>query len=270
MSRWFPERIALHVAAADSLAGVVAGVATGVAAGSSLRERMREGALAAFEAQLGAIQAPRRSRVACVFAGDLVRYCIVPWNPGALAAVRREVFARHCFQEIHGDAAAAWSVRVDEPPYGHAALACAVETALIDGVAARLKDRGFVLERVQPSLMHAAHAARRALRTGSFWLVAQEPRTTTLWLVVERQPLLVKVLAAREHDLGLVLAREWLALGLEPARCPVIVISPDFVHAPRLAGWNVRVLGGSSAKAATDAASAIRSTEPAGHALGSA
>jgi hypothetical protein len=280
VSRWFPERTVLHVAAADSLAGLAAGAALSAgapaAAGANLRERVREGALAAFEAQLDALEAPRRGRVACVIGGDLVRYCIVPWNPAAFGAARREAFARHCFHEIHGDAASAWSVRVDEPSYGQAALACAIETAVIDGVAARLNERALVLESVQPSLMHAARAApragasaaRAAVRSGRFWLVVQEPRSSTLWLVAQGQPLVVKVLAAREHDLGLVLAREWLALGLEPARCPVIVASADLGQAARLTGWKVRVLGGAAAKSGADASRAISLSEPAAQALG--
>jgi hypothetical protein len=307
VSRWFPERTVLHLAAADALAGVTAGALGGApglpsfgaptsspagavaGAGTGLRERVREGALAAFEARLDALQAPRRGRVTCVIAGDLARYCIVPWNPQAFGAVRREAFARHCFHEIHGDAASAWSVRADEPAYGQAALACAIETVLIDGVAARLKERGWLLDSVQPSLMHAARgaagraaralpgasrdgasAARAAMRSGSFWLVVQEPRTTTLWLVVQHQPMVVRVLAAREHDLGLVLAREWLALGLEPAHCPVIVAAADLTLAPRLAPWKLRVLGGVAARAGADSARALRIDEPAAHGLGTA
>ena len=238
MSRWFPDRITLHLAATDSLAAV--------GGGEPLRQRTHELALASLERRLDELQPARHTRVACVFAGDLVRYCLVPWNPSATGARRRHSFAAHCFKEVYGDAAAGWRVSLDKPRYGEPALACAIDASLLDRVAALSAKRGLVPQSMQPSLMHATRAASRAVQLATVWCVVQEPRTTTLLLVARRRPMLVKVLAAREHDLGVVLAREWLALGFEAARCPVVLVSPDLSSLHELNGWHVRVLGGAN------------------------
>ena len=243
MSRWLPERLTLHVAAADSLAALDVG--------ERLRQRALELAVAGFEAQLDALKPARHARVSCVFAGELVRYAIVPWNPGARGQARRQAFAQHCFKETYGDVASTWAVSQDAPRYGQATLACAVDSGLLDRLAAMLRGRGLVPSQLQPSLMQAVNAARRATRAATFWVVVQEPRAMTLLLIVDRQPVLVKVLTCREHDLGVVLAREWLALGLETARCPVVLASPDMPVPHQLAGWTLRVLGGQGSKAAT-------------------
>jgi hypothetical protein len=238
VSRWFPEHFTLHVTAADSLAAVEGG--------ESLRLRTLDLAASTFEHQLNALKPARHAQVSCVFAGDLVRYCVVPWNPGTFRAASRQSFAQHCFKEIYGDAAANWTVRLDEPRYDRPTLACAIDTTLLGRLATLAASRGLVLESLQPSLMQAARAARGTVQSQTFWLVVQEPRVMTLLLVVEQRPHLVKVLAAREHNLGIVLAREWLALGLESARCPIVHVSPQMPAAPLIEGWKVRVLGGQS------------------------
>ncbi len=243
MSRWFPERITLHLTAGHASAAVEAG--------ESLRQRTLDMALATFEQQLDDLCPSRHARVSCVFAGELVRYCIVPWNPGARGTARRQAFARHCFSETYGDVASAWTVSLDAPRFGLGSLACAIDAGLLDRLAALARSRGLRLAQLQPSLMQAANSARRATRAATFWVVVQEPRAMTLLLIVDRRPVLAKVLAAREQDLGILLAREWLALGLETARCPVVLASPDLPVPHRMAGWKLRVLGGQGSKAAT-------------------
>jgi hypothetical protein len=238
VSLWFPERITLHVSADCSLAAVPAG--------ETLRQHGIELAASRFERNLDDASLPRRSRVTCVLAGELVRYCIVPWNPSAMSTNARRAFAAHCFREVYGASSSGWTVRLDEPRYGEPTLACAIDSALLDRLAALLHSRRLVLESITPSLVQASRAARSELTGSTFWCVVQESRAMTLLLVEQQRPLLVKVLSAREHDLGRVLAREWLALGLEAARCASVVVSPELGAAQALRGWKVRVLGAQS------------------------
>jgi hypothetical protein len=250
VSRWFPERVTLHVSANLSMAAVPAG--------ETLRQHGIGLAVATFERNLEEARLPRRSRVSCVLGGELVRYCIVPWNPSAMSANARRAFAAHCFKEVYGDSVSGWTVQLDEPRFGEPVLACAVDSALVDRLAALLHGRRLMLQSIQPSLAHACRAARSDLAHATFWCVVQEPRAMTLLLVSQHRPVLVKVLAARPHDLGHVLAREWLALGLDAARCPTVVVAPEISSTHALQGWRVTALGTDAAyHARPDEASAL-------------
>ena len=203
MSRWFPETVWLTVGGKAAAA---------------------EASLSGLEQELDRRGLRAGTRVACVLAGGLVRYRVVPWNAEFAASTARAAFARHCFEETYGEAAQAWTIVLSQPRHGAAALACAVDTAAlarIDGIA---KARRLRIASVQPSLMHAFNRHRRRIgRTDAFWFVLAEPDSTTaLWMAagVARH---VKVVAAPLPDLDRMLEREWLSLGMDAPLCPVFV-----------------------------------------------
>jgi hypothetical protein len=194
-------------------------------------------ALAALDARLEALAPARRTRLTVVVGGALVRYRIVPWNPAAGSSARRTLFAQHCFHDAYGEPARAWSVRADAPRHGRPVLACAIETALLDGAVALAQRRGLVLDRIQPSLMPAFNAARRTAPAQTFWLALAEGGVLTVLLVVEGSPALVKVQGGGADDVQRLLAREWFATGREAASCPLYLVDETGDPAAATGRW---------------------------------
>jgi hypothetical protein len=242
VSRWFPERISLRLDDAGPGLGV-----------DALRRPMVEQLLSAFKAVLDERGLAPRTRLSCVVADRITRYRIVPWNEQARRAEERKLFAEHCFQETYGEVARAWTVRVGESRYGQATLACALESALLDGVAAAASERGLVLAGLQPSLVDEFNRLRRHIDGRTFWFVASERGHLTILLHLEGQPVLVKGLAATHDDLGAVLEREWFARGVALPRCPVYLVGDD-ANALLADDWELRRPGGPNQRLGTMAA----------------
>lgn len=181
----------------------------------------------AFEHELDARALKPGTRVTCVVAGDGVRYRIVPWSDELAGTAQRQVLAEHCFNEAYGDAARAWSVRLHTRRHGAAALACALDTLLLDRLAALVRARRLELVSVQPSLMHAWNRRSWRIAAGPFWFVCIEANATTLLLMSPTEPLHVKLLPASGIGLGPTLDREWFALGRDGPRCQVHVVRSD-------------------------------------------
>ena len=238
MSRWFRERVLLRldVPAAPGDA--------------PLADRARQGALqralGALQAQLEVRALPRRARVTCIVSGELVRYRVLPWNPSARTAVQRQRFAQHCFEDAYGECARGWTVRADAPRYESPTLACAVDTSLLDGVAATVARHGLVLRSVQPSLMNAYRRAAPDRSHARFAVAEVTPSLLTLLLMDGSVPLSVKQVPAPRVDLKRTIEREWLSLGLDAGECPVFVdVGPDASDCAEHcgAGWVTLQLG---------------------------
>ncbi|MBC7957413.1 MAG: hypothetical protein H7Y33_16285 [Cytophagales bacterium] len=200
MSRWFPERPVLWV-----------------------RPQKAEPILATFERELDQRDLPRGTRLTCVVAGEGVRYRVVPWNEEFTSPAQRQVFSTHCFAEAYGDVARRWTVRQDSMRHGVATLACALDTALLDSLAALGQARELKLVSVQPALTHAFNQVRGGLVANMYWYVLIDGPWVTLLLMSAGEPLLVKSLASMGDDLARLLDREWFLLGHEAERCPVYV-----------------------------------------------
>lgn len=184
--------------------------------------------LAAVEHELDRRAPCRGSRVSCVVAGDALRYAVVPWSDELTSAAQRQVLAEHCFIETYGDAARHWTVRQHTARHGAAALACALDTALLERLAAALQARGLKLASVQPALMHAFNQVRVEATTEPGWFVCIESVWTTALLNSAAGPLLVKQRPTAGLDLPRWLGREAFAFGLDAPPAPV--------HAVRAAG----------------------------------
>ncbi|MES2099749.1 MAG: hypothetical protein V4569_08025 [Pseudomonadota bacterium] len=217
MSRWFPERVVLRVGDRPP-----AGVGTATPAAPRL-----ESMLAAFERELDARALKPGTRLTCVVAGDGVRYRIVPWSDELAGQAQRQALVEQCFHEAYGDAARAWTVRLHTRRHGAAALACALDTLLLDRLAALARTRRLELVSVQPSLMHAWNQVPRRTAPGLFWFVCIEAHATTLLLMSPTEPLHVKLLPASGIELARTLDREWFALGQEGPHCPLHVVRSE-------------------------------------------
>jgi hypothetical protein len=172
--------------------------------------------LSAFERQLDSQRLAPRTRLQGIVGGELARYAVVPWNDGLHGAQRRQQFAAHCLTETYGEPARDWTVRVDEPRYGQPALACALDSSLLDGLMALVTARRLVLASLQPALMDAFNAARSRVDGRSCWFALIEPASITLLLIQDAAPTLVRRIASEGVDLARAVARESFALGLHP------------------------------------------------------
>jgi len=219
VSRWFPEHTVLW-----------------------LWPHKTDVALAAFERELDQRALRRGTRLSCVVAGEGVRYRVVPWNDELASPLQRQVLAMNCFTEAYGDAARGWTLRQQPARHGAATLACALDAALLDRLAALAQARQLKLVSVQPALMHAYNLGRERIDAGLHWFVCIDGPWITLLLMSQGQPLLVKSLSSSNADLGRVLDREWFVLGVETPRCPVYVtrraLAAGAEHKPFGTGWH--------------------------------
>lgn len=178
----------------------------------------------AIERQLDALALPPRARLSCTLAGDGIRYCVVPWRDDLSAPLQRQRLAEQCFVDAYGEVARGWTVRQHATRWGAAALACAIDSVLLDRLDAAAQARRLRLVSVQPSLMAAYNEARHGIAPGPHWFVETDAHWTTLLLMDGAEALQVKRLRASAADLTALLAREWFALGMLPPLCPVVVM----------------------------------------------
>lgn len=229
MSRWWPDRATLWLAPANG------GDALACAAQALDRLALRP-----------------HTRLTCVLGGPLVRHRIVPWSDALASPAQRQVLATSCFLDAYGDMARAWTVREHgagpAQRYGAATLACAIDTAVLDGLTTLARERRLRLASVQPSLVHAHNRVRRQLAGDMFWFVWEEGPLTTFVLWSRGEPLHLKALPSSPALLASALDREWFLAAAEGERCAVYLartrggaggIAQDITA---LAGWQVVAL----------------------------
>jgi hypothetical protein len=163
-----------------------------------------------------------------IVAGDLVRLRVVPWNPEFVAPQARAAYVRYCFEEIFGTRVQSWTCRVSSEAYGAAALACAMDTELIEGLETQAQRLKLRLVSVQPSLMRAYQSVRNRLSAAVFWFALVEPdaRVTLLLMrggSVDRVRVLNRTAGVEQalEQLPQSLDREWMTAGQEAQPCPV-------------------------------------------------
>ncbi|HSV70549.1 MAG TPA: hypothetical protein VLI72_10575 [Methylibium sp.] len=217
MSRWWPERLVLTLGDES---------ASGGGASALLDEADR---------MLDRLQPRRGTRWLCVLAGEGVRYRLVPWADALTSLSQRRRLAEHCFHEAYGEVARGWTVSVGPARYGAAALACAIDTALLAGLEARATARSLVLDGVRPLLTHALDGVRRRIARPLHWFVVMRGRRVTLLLRSPTEALAVRQLPWGGSGLAELLDREWFALGMTAPRCPVFVVGGPVVAE----GWEV-------------------------------
>lgn len=199
----------------------------------------------AIERQLDAF-APR-TRLTCILAGEGVRYRIVPWSDSLSQPAQRQKLAEQCCIDAYGEVARSWTVRQHSVRHGAATLACAIDTAVLSRIESMAQARRLRLVSIQPLLMPAYKRVRHQIARGLHWFVLIESGWTTLLLMSPNEPLQVKRLPATDIDLPQALDREWFALGIEAARCPVYLVraaaqpmaTSAVVRHPMLSSWEI-------------------------------
>lgn len=254
MSRWSPEPLAKRVPA--SLRTLWPSVRA-----TAVELRLTDTRPEAIEQQLDALALAPNTRLTCIVAGEGVRYRIVPWRDELSQPAQRQVLAEQCFSDLGSDtgsdAGRHWTVRQHTTRHGAATLAAAIDTSVLEHLAAQVRARRCTLGSVQPALMHAYNQARHHIAPGLHGFVAIDADSTTLLLQSPQEPLLVKRMPAPPGDLVAMLEREGFALGLEAERCPVYVVCSNATLAPSRQGdasaWTIVELTPSGPAVSTSA-----------------
>lgn len=123
---------------------------------TALKERLRQ-------------SIPRRAVCRIVLSDQLVRYQLVPWSAQLQSRQDRLRLAQARFRAVFGDVANSWEVSLDEAGYGAAALACAVDRALLKELQALHSTAGICVASIQPHLAMAFNGLRREIREPEFW-----------------------------------------------------------------------------------------------------
>ncbi len=182
MSRWWRDRLRIglapqrvELARLRWLRGAKAARETSVSCTPRTGEPPWLAALQALDALL-AESGARGAAVTVVLSNHFVRYLVLPWQPKVLRAAEVDELARLRFAHRFGAAAQDWTIRCSDAGYGAAQLACAVDTALIADLHARLAARGLRLVSLQPLLMAAYNAVRSELATHSALAIVEAGR----------------------------------------------------------------------------------------------
>jgi hypothetical protein len=172
-------------------------------------------------------QLPGEARLEVVLSNHLVRYAVLAWSPALSSDKKWMAYAQHTYAATYGADAAGWRISICSGGRGKAHVACAIDAALLDEIAA--------VERVvsiQPHLMSAFNARRKEFGDEPGWFVLHEPGRLTLGLVADGEWKLLRNRRAREDwrdSLGDLLHRETAASG--EAACGRIVFGSGLAAA---------------------------------------
>lgn len=126
---------------------------------------------------------PRGARCRLVVSSAFARYALVPFSADVIGREAGEALAAHVFRRTHGERVDAWRVRIAPAPAGHPRIACALDAALLDALAAAARERGVTLRAIEPAFVAGFNAARRRL-PASCWLAVAEPGRLVLGLLI--------------------------------------------------------------------------------------
>lgn len=177
LRQWF-KRTAVIVLSLDGIALRTARTDDIRIISSSEEAYSREGLLTALEMQAGELGL--RS-VRFILSNQLVRYTVLPWQPGVYAMQDWKALAAHQFHNQFGNIADGWDIRVALQGYGMPAVACALERDLIDRLLDISAKAGWSLQGIEPALMtifnrHHRHFTDKA----DHWLLLAEPQRLLL------------------------------------------------------------------------------------------
>lgn len=185
-----------------------------------------DGSWAAAVEGLGTILSGKKGEAAVVLADQFVRYTLLPWNETLKSAEQWNALASHRFTTLHGPKAGEWQINVAETAPMGPRLACAVDRALIEGLAQTFVKANVRLVSVQPFLVAAFNRIRKSVGNGSCWIVVEEPGRLTLALIQRGQWLAIRTRRADKswrEVLPEMLERESAFLGLSSPVTRVIV-----------------------------------------------
>ncbi len=203
---------------------------------------------ACLNATIAALRSKTRTgvQVDVVLSSHFVRYALVPWSENIVRDSERLAFARLILRNVYGASADAWEVCLDEQPAGQSSFACAIDRALLTGLAGAIAAAGARLGEVTPVLADCINRHRRLLKDRQFCLAHAEPGRVTLAF---RSDMGWQSVRARRVDGSLtdmlpsVLKQEATA-GSALAGGVLYLCAPQLpdVATPNIAGWRIVML----------------------------
>ena len=156
-----------------------------------------------------------RADVEVVLSNHFVRYVVLPWSNEVVDIDEALVMARIRFEEVYGDMASGWEIRLSEAGYGESCVACAIDRELLQEVAGAFLKTSLHLISIQPYLMSAFNQCREKIKDANYLLMLAEHGRLGLVQVRNRQwsQIRVAVIGNLVDELPGLLKREELLNG---------------------------------------------------------
>nr|WP_239481979.1 hypothetical protein [Pseudomonas insulae] len=170
-----------------------------------------------------------RGRLDVLLSNQFTRFCLVPWSWDIGSPGEQERYARHFLEEIYGQSAEGWSVRLSPEATGRLRLAAAIPEDLLERLQALALLAGCRLMSVQPYLMAAFNRFRTRLNRSDFLFVVAEPGRCSLLLARQGDWVRVRSVSLGDSDAALatLLGREVELLEAKDAAPATL-----YLHAP--------------------------------------
>lgn len=163
-----------------------------------------------------------------VLSNHFVRYLLIPWNDEIASREEFDNYARACFENVFGQGAQSWDVRVAPGKAGAPRLGCAIDRELLGALRHTVGASALRLNSIQPYLMAAYnrlswHFARRDF----VFLLVEQGRACVLAAMAERWLSVRSAAVADAEGVTALLEREMQLLDVATGQPPQV-----FVHAP--------------------------------------
>ncbi len=112
------------------------------------------------------------AHVRLVIANAWTRYLLVPRESGLQDEREREALARLLMAQTFGDAGDDWKLSLAADAVGHAQLACAIPSTLLDSIHGSVANTGHKIVSLQPQLVVAFNYWRDSLPADCSWFVS--------------------------------------------------------------------------------------------------
>jgi hypothetical protein len=115
-----------------------------------------------------------RGDLTVVLSNHYVRYLLVPWNDQVGSGEEYARYARIAFENVFGETAATWLIRIAPEKYGMPRLAAAIDSELAQALS-RVGQNTLKLASLQPYLMAAFNRLSAGFRRRDFFFLLAEP-----------------------------------------------------------------------------------------------
>jgi hypothetical protein len=151
-----------------------------------------------------------------VLSNHFVRYLLLAWNADLVSGQEDLAFASARFQQVFGEAASEWALKLSHFGPGFASVASAIERALLEALSAVIAGSPLRLRSIQPGFMAVCNARQRA-PSGNAWVAMAEPGRLLLGSMHEGrwQSLRARPLNGHAVVLKQIVEQECLLLGVE-------------------------------------------------------
>ena len=123
-----------------------------------------------------------------ILSNHFAHFLDLPWNEAVLSDKEKLALVQLRFAEVYGDASANWEFRLSEgSAFGSPSIACAIPRESLNQLIAVFKATPLRLRSVQPYLMTAFNACRKALGEEDGWFVLAERDTFCVGLLQSGQ-----------------------------------------------------------------------------------